>query len=70
MPGTHRVILVSRDSERDESEPEATPTRMSLDDDGPIESEPVFLLPEMPARDGSLRFTVPETGTNTADFAF
>ena len=43
---------------------------MSLDDDGPIESEPVFLLPEMPARDGSLRFTVPETGTNTADFAF
>jgi hypothetical protein len=68
--GIHRVILVWRDPEQIESELEAESTQTpSTDEDGPIESEPVFLLPQS-ARDGSRRFTVPEAGTDTADFAF
>ncbi len=70
IPGTHRVILVWKDPERDETEPKDLPALTSINDDEPLEEAPVFLLPEKPARDGSLRFTVPETGTNAGDFDF
>ena len=69
VSGTHRVILVWRDPEREDTVPDAAPGEMKDGDDVQLESEPVFLLPES-ARDGSLRITVPETGTDSADFAF
>ncbi len=42
---------------------------LSADTETGLEKEPQFLLPIV-ARDGSMQFTVPDTGTNEADFAF
>jgi hypothetical protein len=69
IPGAHRVLLAWRDPDRDESDADAGLAGTSAGDDVQIEPDPVFLLPGS-ARDGSLRFTVPESGTDTAHFAF
>lgn len=70
VSGTHRVVLIWKDSERQESAAEHDPAiAVGNAEDIPLELAPVFLLPES-ARDGSLRFTVPENGTDSADFKF
>jgi hypothetical protein len=69
VPGGHRVIFVWRDSTRDDSEPEDAPPKRSAGEYVQLEKAQEFRLP-WEARDGSIRFTVPDTGTDDADFAF
>ena len=60
VPGTHKVMLSYVD-------PNADPDAET--GEGGEEPPPVFKLPPK-ARDGSLKYTVPEGGTDEADFEF